>query len=125
MSNEIPSPAAARASFTSVSVQHLAWLDGVVKAVIVLNLLDVFFTLIWVGSGHAEETNVLLNHLVRDHPLGFVVAKISLVSLGSYLLWSYRSRPLAVVAIFMAFVVYYFVLLHHLHFTSAVFGLLW
>lgn len=124
MSDPAP-PVSAPPSFTSVSVQHLGWLDGMVKAVIVLNLLDVFFTLVWVGSGHAEERNVLLDHLVRDYPIAFVAAKISLVSLGSYLLWSYRSRPLAVIAIFMALVVYYFVLLHHLHFTSAVFGLLW
>ncbi len=125
MPDEILPPVALRPRFFFVSAQHSTWLEGVVKAVVVLNLLDLLFTLVWVGSGHAEEANLLLDHLVRDHPLAFVVAKVSLVSFGSYLLWTYRSRPLAVIAIFVAFVAYYFVLLHHLHFTSAVFGLLW
>jgi len=95
--------------FFLATPRHLIWLDGLVKAVIVLNLLDVVFTLIWVGAGHAEEANLLLVNLVREHPVAFVLTKISLVSLG-----------LAVVGIFSIFMVYYFVLLYHLHYTSVV-----
>jgi hypothetical protein len=102
------------------TVQHLHWLDGIVKAVIVLNLLDILFTLGWVGFGHVEEANVLLINLVREHPLLFVLTKISLVSLGSFLLWKHRGHPLAVVGIFLVFGLYYYVLLYHLRFTSVV-----
>ncbi|MCH6581508.1 MAG: DUF5658 family protein [Gammaproteobacteria bacterium] len=102
------------------TVQHLQWLDGIVKTVIVLNLLDILFTLAWVGFGHVEEANLLLIDLVRDHPILFVLAKISLVSLGSFLLWKHRSHPLAVVGIFLVFGLYYYVLLYHLRFTSVV-----
>ncbi len=106
--------------FFAASPRHLVWLDGVVKAVIVLNLLDLLFTLIWVGAGHAEEANLLLVSLVREHPVAFVLTKISLVSLGSYLLWKYRAHALAVIGIFSIFMVYYFVLLYHLQYTSVV-----
>jgi hypothetical protein len=43
---------------------QLRWLDGIVKAVIVLNLLDIVFTLYWVGEGWAEEANLLLQNMV-------------------------------------------------------------
>lgn len=101
----------------------MIWLDGLVKAVILLNLLDLFFTLVWVGSGHAEEANVLLHALVREHPVTFVATKISLVSLGSFLLWKRREHPLAVCGIVLIFLVYYIILLYHLRFTSVFFTL--
>ncbi|MDH3688610.1 MAG: DUF5658 family protein [Gammaproteobacteria bacterium] len=102
------------------TLQHLRWLDGIIKAVIILNLLDILFTLTWVGFGHVEEANLLLTNLVRDHPILFVVTKISLVSLGSFLLWKHRDHPLAIIGIFLVFGLYYYVLLYHLRFTSVV-----
>ncbi len=102
------------------TVQHLQWLDGIVKTVIVLNLLDILFTLAWVGFGHVEESNLLLVDLVRDHPILFVLTKISLVSLGSFFLWKHRGHPLAIIGIFLVFGLYYYVLLYHLRFTSVV-----
>ncbi len=105
-------------SSSIATVQQLVWLDGVVKTVIILNVLDIFFTLVWVGAGRAYEANLLLANLVNGHPVLFAVFKIALVSFGSFLLWKYRSHAFAVVGIFFVFVVYYFTLLHHLHFTS-------
>ncbi len=102
------------------TAQHLQWLDGIVKTVIVLNLLDILFTLAWVGFGHVKEANLLLIGLVSDHPILFVLTNISLVSFGSFLLWKNRGHPLAVVGIFLVFGLYYYVLLHHLRFTSVV-----
>jgi CHASE2 domain-containing sensor protein len=40
--------------------------------------------------------------------------KLLLVSLGSLLLWRHRKRAGAVVAIFVAFMVYYLIVLYHL-----------
>lgn len=77
----------------------------------------------WVGSGHAEEANVLLHALVREHPIAFVATKISLVSLGSFMLWTHRTHPLAVIGIVLIFLVYYVILLYHLRFTSVFFTL--
>ena len=97
---------------------QLRWLDGIVKAVIVLNLLDIVFTLYWVGAGWADEANLLLQNMVSNQPVLFVLTKIALVSFGSFLLWNHRSHPFAVVGIFLIFLTYYFTLLHHLRFTS-------
>jgi hypothetical protein len=102
--------------------EHYVWLGGVVKGVLVLNLLDVLFTLVWVGTGLAREANPLLDELVSLRPVGFAAVKLALVGLGSLLLWRHRQRPLAVVAIFLAFLLYYFVLLWHLRFLGLLVG---
>jgi len=90
------------------------WLRGVLFAVLALNLADALLTLHWVSSGMAVEANPLLAELVVESPVLFVVTKMSLVALGSLLLWRNRHRASAVVAIFAAFIVYYLLLLYHL-----------
>ena len=98
--------------------QQFRWLDGIVKTVLVMNLLDAIFTLVWVRAGLAREANVLMRDLVNEHAVLFVVAKLGLVSLGSLILWKRRTHAGAVVAIFAAFLAYYLVLLHHLQYSS-------
>ncbi len=104
--------------FSVGTPEQFRWLLGIVKAVLVLNLLDALFTLLWVRAGLALEANTLIDELVNEHAVAFVVVKLTLVGLGSWLLWQWRSRPLAVVAIFGAFVAYYVVLLYHLQYAS-------
>ncbi|HZR84397.1 MAG TPA: DUF5658 family protein [Candidatus Binatia bacterium] len=99
---------------------HYGWLEGIVRAVLVLNLLDAVFTLFWVHFGLAHEANPLLDHLVVRHPIQFVATKLALVGLGSFLLWNRRHRPIAVIAIFVAFLVYYALLLVHLRYMGAI-----
>jgi len=98
--------------------QHFRWLHGIVKAVLVFNLLDALFTLIWVRWGLAREANTLIDELVNDHAVVFVLVKLGLVGLGSWLLWNRRQRPVAVIGIFAAFLAYYFVLLYHIQYAS-------
>jgi len=93
---------------------HFCWLHGIVKALLVLNVLDAILTIAVISSGQATEANPLMADLVHSEPLFFVFVKILLVSLGSYLLWQLRQRAWAVCAIFVAFMTYYFVLLYHL-----------
>jgi len=100
------------------SAQHFRWLYGIVCVVLLLNLVDAILTLLWVGAGWASEANPLLADLVSEHPVGFAAAKLLLVGLSSLLLWRLRDRPLAVIAIFCAFLLYYLVLLHHLRFVG-------
>ena len=104
--------------------EHFRWLEGIVKGTLVLNLLDALFTLFWVVNGLAREANPLLHVVVHEHPVVFVAAKLSLVSLGSLLLWRYRGCPLAVVAIFVAFLVYYLLLLIHVDYLAWLLGIL-
>jgi len=98
--------------------EQLRWLKGIVIAVLVLNVLDALFTLLWVRAGLATEANALMSDLVENNAALFVVTKIGLVSLGSLLLWRQRTKPIAVIAIFVVFLAYYFVLLYHLEYTS-------
>jgi hypothetical protein len=104
--------------------QHFRWLEGIVKGTLVLNLLDALFTLVWVWAGLAREANPLLDELVHGHPIAFVAAKLGLVGLGSLLLWRLRHRPLAVVAIFVAFLAYYGLLLIHVDYLGTLLGIL-
>jgi len=104
--------------------EHFRWLEGIVKVTLVLNLLDAVFTLLWVRAGLAEEANPFLRDLVHGFPVIFVVAKLGLVGLASLLLWRLRRRPLAVVGLFLAFFVYYALLLIHIDYLSTVLGML-
>lgn len=104
--------------------EHYRWLEGIVKVTLVLNLIDAVFTLIWVRLGLASEANPFLAELVNAHPLGFVTLKLGLVGLGSLLLWRLRQRPLAVIAMFLAFLAYYVILLMHVDYLSYVVGIL-
>lgn len=109
-------------AFQVGTMTQFGWLEGVVKAVIVMNLIDAVMTLWWVRSGFATEANPFIEQIVTEHGLLFVVSKITLVFLGTTLLWRYRTRPLAVLGIFAAFMVYYGLLLVHLSFASMLIG---
>ena len=98
--------------------QHLKWLNGIIVAVVVLNILDLLFTLLWSQLGLMREVNILMGQLLYVRPVLFAFVKIVLVSLSLYLLWRYRKHPFAVVGLFSVFTVYYSVLLHHLRFAS-------
>ena len=104
--------------------EHFRWLYGIVKVVLVLNLLDAVFTLIWVNAGLARESNPLLQEVLRGQPVAFAMAKVCLVGLGSLLLWRNRERPLAVVGIFLVFLAYYLILLYHVGYLSLLIGTL-
>lgn len=100
--------------------QHFRWLQGIVWVVLALNLADALFTVLWIQRGLASEANPLLAELAHGHPLAFIAAKLTVVTLGSLLLWLHRQRPLAVIFIFVAFGVYYAVLLAHIGFLSMI-----
>jgi len=101
--------------------EHFQWLYGIAKGVLVLNLLDGVFTLIWVEHFGAGELNIMMADLVHTSALLFMMAKLTLVSLGILFLWRNRNNALAVVCLFFAFFSYYLVLLFHLQYSSRVF----
>jgi hypothetical protein len=100
------------------TAEHFRWLEGIIKATLVLNLADAIFTLVWVRAGLAREANVLMRDLVNDHAVLFVVVKLALVTFGSWVLWRRRDRPAAAVGVFLVFLVYYAILLYHLRYSS-------
>jgi len=101
--------------------QHFQWLYGIAKWILVLNLIDGVFTMVWVEYFQARELNVLMSDLVQTSALLFMLVKLTLVSLGTLFLWRNRSSALAVVSLFLAFFSYYWVLLVHLEYSSIVF----
>lgn len=96
------------------SEKQFKLLHLMLKATIIMNMLDGIFTLYWVYSGLATEANPLLAEVVY-HPLVFLGIKWSLVGLGSLLLWKRHKTPLAVVGIGLMFTLYYAIIAYHLH----------
>ena len=94
---------------------HFRWLHGVISAILILNLLDAVLTLWWYFSGAAMEANPFMDALLQKGALPFVAVKLGFVSGASYLLWRRRRHTLSVVGVFMLFLVYYTLLLYHLH----------
>lgn len=100
--------------------QHFEWLYGLAKGILVLNLMDGVFTLIWVEYFQAGERNLMMSDLVYSNGLSFMLVKLTLVSLGTLFLWRYRSNALAVISLFIAFLSYYLVFLVHLEYSAIV-----
>ncbi len=90
------------------------WLQITILGILLFNVIDGILTIIWILSGNAIETNPLLESLVNQHPLLFMITKLSLVVLGVILLWRLKHHPLAIISIFIVFLLYYYVLLIHL-----------
>jgi hypothetical protein len=85
--------------------------------VLVLNLLDAIFTLVWVRWGFAREANLMIDRLVERHALAFIAWRWPR-GMGSWLLWQRRHHATAVIAIFIAFMAYYLVLLYHVQYAA-------
>ena len=84
-------------------------------AIIVINLLDAAFTLVWTLSGMATEANPLMDVQLAYGPMRFMITKLTLVSLGLLLLWRLRGSPLARIAILGSAAAYVLLLTYHLN----------
>lgn len=83
------------------------WVYLAGAAIVVLNLADALFTLVYVKLGHATESNPLMDRVLVHGPVLFMVAKLGLVSLGVALLWrlrDYRAARIGLVATSTAYV---------------------
>ena len=96
------------------NLQHYQWLKGIVAFICVLNVIDGILTLVWISTGRAEEANPFMNELILRNPILFMVGKLILVFLGTWLLWRMRRVKAAVIAVFGIFLAYYAVLIYHL-----------
>jgi hypothetical protein len=84
-------------------------------AIVVINLLDAAFTLVWTLSGMATEANPLMDVQLAYGPMRFMITKLTLVSLGLLLLWRLRGAPLARFAILGSAAAYVLLLTYHLN----------
>jgi hypothetical protein len=83
-------------------------------ALIVFNLLDAVFTLVWIRAGVASEGNPLMDEAMAHGPVGFMAIKLALVSLCVLLLWRLRHRRAAATALVTCAIAYSAVMLVHL-----------
>lgn len=102
---------------------QVKWLEDLVATIFVFNALDGLLTIAWVTTGLAQEANPLMDPLLAFHPALFMVAKLTLVGLGSLLLWRHRTKPSAVIGIVGLFMAYYLLLLYHLEAFGHLLGL--
>ncbi|MFH1728455.1 MAG: DUF5658 family protein [Pseudomonadota bacterium] len=93
---------------------HFKYLKWIIVWTYIFNVLDGILTTYWVLTYKATEANPFMAFLITKHPILFIAVKMVLVVLGSILLWRLRRRPFAVIAIFGAFMLYYFIVLYHL-----------
>jgi hypothetical protein len=86
----------------------------VAAAVLILNLADAVFTLVYLHVGMAEEGNPVMGSALTHGPVGFMAIKLALVSLGVLLLFRLRARRAASIALVGSAVAYGSLLVFHL-----------
>jgi hypothetical protein len=96
------------------SARNLPLLNTGAAVVIVLNLLDAIFTIIYVRTGVAVESNPLMDKVLLSSPVLFMMAKLALVSCGVLLLWRLRDHRAARFGLFASTAAYAALLLYHL-----------
>lgn len=81
--------------------------------IVLLNLTDAIFTLLYVNAGVAREANPLMAAAMSGGAVSFMAAKLALVSLGVLVLVRLRHRPTASTALSAAAVCYGALVAYH------------
>jgi len=79
----------------------------------ILNAFDASLTVYWVTNSIAEEANPLMEFLLALSPWLFASVKITLVALGSYLLYAHRSSRVSWLATCCCLLVYVWLMTVH------------
>ncbi len=97
-------------SSPSPTARTLTWAAGLV---IVLNLVDALWTLVFIETGVADEANPLMLRALDHGWVGFMAIKLALVSLSVLLLWRLRHRRAAALALWSGAMAYTLVVAYH------------
>lgn len=87
-------------------------------ALLMLNLMDGLFTLLFLQLGVAEELNPLMRLAYEQSPLFFMFAKLLIVNTGLWLLCLHRRLRASRIAIRAGAVVYGIIVVYHLAFLT-------
>ncbi|NMO23419.1 hypothetical protein HPC49_51175 [Pyxidicoccus fallax] len=87
-------------------------------ALLMLNLLDGLFTLLFLQLGVAEELNPLMRVAYEQSPLIFMGSKLVIVNAGLWLLCLHRRMKASRIAIRAGAVVYGIIVVYHLAFLT-------
>lgn len=90
-----------RPSLTSIK----SFRDGLILLML-FNVIDAFYTLMWIHAGLAVEANPLMNVALGMGPWAFVIIKMTMVTLGIILLWRFREVKFARVTVVVPAVFY-------------------
>jgi hypothetical protein len=90
------------------------WLRRIASVIVVLNLVDAIFTLLYTSGHLAREGNPLMQGVLAASPVMFMITKLSLVSLCVFMLWRYGHRFTAVIGLIGATVMYVILIGYHL-----------
>lgn len=83
--------------------------------ILIMNVCDAYLTYAWMDLGVIEEANPLMAYLLEVSTSLFFAVKLTLVSLGGYLLWRHRWRWLAQLGLLALFCVYLWVMVLHIN----------
>ena len=110
---------------TIEQTQGVAWgsnasfyLSPASVALLVLNLLDGLFTLLFLQLEVAEELNPLMRVAYEQSPLVFMLSKLVIVNAGLWMLCLHRRLRASRVAIRAGAVVYTIIVVYHLAFLT-------
>jgi hypothetical protein len=91
--------------------------ERALAAILILNLFDATFTLLWVSSGLATEANPIMAYVLGIGPGAFLFTKLGVVTLAVGLLARYPRRLAARFGVLPVLLVYGCVVATHLAFT--------
>ncbi|MCI0573940.1 MAG: DUF5658 family protein [Myxococcaceae bacterium] len=92
--------------------------DGTTVSLLVLNLLDGLFTLLFLLLGLAEELNPVMRLAYERSPMAFMALKLGIVHFGVTVLCLYRELRLARLALAMGVALYSGIVAYHLAFLA-------
>jgi hypothetical protein len=84
------------------------------SAIVILNLIDALFTILYTSGNVAAEGNPLMQNVLAASPVIFVITKLSLVSLCVTLLWRYGHKNAAVLGLLGTTAMYVVLIGYHL-----------
>jgi hypothetical protein len=90
----------------------------VTAALLLLNLLDGLFTLLFLQLELARELNPLMRVAYEASPLSFMALKLGIVHFGVYVLCLHQELPVARVALRGGVVLYAAIVAYHLAFVA-------
>jgi len=82
---------------------------------VIFTLLDLLFTLFWVGSGLGSEANPLMAAAIDKSYLTFAMLKISLAYMGILILKKYEKIKIAFKVTIFAIIIYTMLMIWHMY----------
>lgn len=83
--------------------------------IVLLNIADCWLTLYWIDQEAAVEANPLMAAIVHI-PWLFCTVKMSMILLGSAILYFYREKRLTIISIILTIIFYTFIVMHNCRF---------